>query len=88
MTIRLFVVHFVNEAGDQSRTCTLAVNGERSAPALCRRAEAQLNVTQEGGPWKAGAIAGRSQQACHYGEETESILIWRLQWASGVYRRR
>jgi hypothetical protein len=24
MTIGLFVVHFVNEVGDQSRTCTLA----------------------------------------------------------------
>ena len=27
------------------------------APALCRRAEAQLNVTQEGGPWKSGGLS-------------------------------
>ena len=68
MTIRLFVVHFVNEAGDQSRICTLAVNGERSAPAVCRRAEAQLNVTQEGGPWK---VAGYRWQ------KPATVPLWR-----------
>jgi hypothetical protein len=69
MTIRLFVVHFVNKAGDQSRTSTLAVRDARSsAPALCRRAETQLNVTQEGGPWK---VSGYRWQ------KPASMPLWR-----------
>ena len=42
--------------------------GRIYAPALCRRAEAQLNVTQEGGPWK---VAG------YRWPKPASVPLWR-----------